>query len=598
MFSNKKNVAELLSILREYTDTAVLCPGSRNIPLVQSMADDPHFHCCQITDERSAGFFACGLSLQKRKPVAVCCTSGSALLNLHPAVSEAFYQKIPLIIISADRPAAWIGQMDGQTLPQDNVFGSLVKRSVTLSESEDLTETLYRNRLINEALQETEHDEPGPVHINVPISEPFFAFNEEKLPQCRTLIRFSMRDSRRFTQLMQIQGKKTAAEREINSYDGRTLSGCEKKLISSLCTLLADKNKVMLITGQSGYAAPALTGLNEKGRKLICECFAVVAENTANCSEEQIIRKADLLLLNTGFAADERSRPDLVITTDGHIISKRLKQYLRSCRTETEHMHTDASGRNADLFHALKYTAEMKTEELLTLLCDALNSLSEEERQALSPYPSYMLKAQSLLPAPDFAYSQLSVTGEIQQHLPEGSVLHLANSSTVRYSQLFASPKSVTVMSNRGVNGIEGSLSTAAGYAAADTKRLNFVFIGDLSFFYDMNALWNRHINDNLRILLLNNGGGEIFHALPGLHMSEEGRRFITGTHETSAQKWAESCGFKYMRAEDRDSFTACAAEFTAKEGGRILLEIFTSQDKDTAELKRYYDSIRACTLI
>ena len=175
MYSDKKNILQLVALLEAHGITkVVLCPGSRNAPIVHTLSTHPGFTCYAMTDERSAGYFAIGLALNGGHPAAVCCTSGTALLNLHPAVAEAYYQNIPLVVISADRPAAWIGQMAGQTLPQPGVFQTLVKKSVNLPEIHTEEDEWYCNRLVNEALLETKHHGKGPVHINVPVSEPLF----------------------------------------------------------------------------------------------------------------------------------------------------------------------------------------------------------------------------------------------------------------------------------------------------------------------------------------------------------------------------------------------------------------------------------------
>ena len=192
MYSEKKNILQLVALLKAHgISQMVLCPGSRNSPIVQTLVNHPFFSCYAVTDERSAGFFAIGLSLQSNQPVAVCCTSGTALLNLHPAVAEAFYQQIPLIVISADRPGAWIGQNDGQTIPQPDVFRSLVKKAVNLPEIQSEEDEWFCNRLINEALLETDHHGKGPVHINIPVSEPLFRLTVEKLPDARVIKRRS-----------------------------------------------------------------------------------------------------------------------------------------------------------------------------------------------------------------------------------------------------------------------------------------------------------------------------------------------------------------------------------------------------------------------
>lgn len=191
MYTDKKNILQLVALLEAHGITkVVLCPGSRNTPIVHTLSNHPNFTCYPVTDERSAGYFAIGLALNGGKPAAVCCTSGTALLNLHPAVAEAFYQNVPLVVISADRPAAWIGQMDGQTVPQPGVFQTLVKKSVNLPEIHTEEDEWYCNRLVNEALLETNHHGKGPVHINVPISEPLFQFTVDALPEVRVITRY------------------------------------------------------------------------------------------------------------------------------------------------------------------------------------------------------------------------------------------------------------------------------------------------------------------------------------------------------------------------------------------------------------------------
>lgn len=190
MYSDKENVLQLVALAKAYgIEKVVLSPGSRNSPLIHSFACDPGFQCYSIVDERSAGFFALGLIMQSRQPVAICCTSGTAVLNLGPAVAEAFYQRLPLVVITADRPTAWIGQMDGQTLPQPHIFGPLVKHSVQLPECTNTESRWYCNRLINEALSAINHHGYGPVQINIPLSEPLFNYTVERLPEVRKITR-------------------------------------------------------------------------------------------------------------------------------------------------------------------------------------------------------------------------------------------------------------------------------------------------------------------------------------------------------------------------------------------------------------------------
>ena len=537
MFTDKKNVLQLAALLAAHgIRKIVLCPGSRDIPLVRTFAAMPEkFTCYAVTDERSAGFFALGLSLHDGRPVAVCCTSGSALLNLHPAVAEAFYRQVPLVVISADRPAAWIGQMDGQTLPQSGVFGSLVKKSVSLPEVRSEEDEWHCNRLINEALLETCHHGRGPVHINVPISEPFFDCPVEALPPARVITR------------------------QDNHFE-------------ELTKRLKQLPRRMLLIGQGNPGETLPTNLED--------AFACFASHPANYPGAAI-RNVEPLISALSPETKEVLRPDLVITCGGHVLSKRLKQYLRSYPPK-EHWHIAPSGEVVDLFGALTVLVEAEPADFFR---QVLPAPSEET----TDYARRWTSLSEAIPQPAFLYSEMGAIGEVMRRLPAPCALHLANSSVVRYAQLFPLPDGVEVFSNRGTNGIEGSLSAAVGYAAASGK-LNFVFIGDLSFFYDMNALWNPHGGKNLRILLLNNGGGEIFNALPGLRLTDENRRYVLGTHQTSAQGWAGDSGFDYLYARNGEELAAFLPRFTAPDTTcPMLLEVFTDKDRDVQLLREYY---------
>ena len=554
MYSDKKSILQLVALLKAHgVRKMVLCPGSRNAAIVHTLANVEDFTCYSITDERSAGFFAIGLSLQEGGPTAVCCTSGSALLNLHPAVAEAFYQQIPLIVISADRPAAWIGQMDGQTLPQPNVFGSLVKMSVNLPEVQTEEDEWHCNRLINEAILETIHHGKGPVHINVPISEPIYRFTAKELPDVRVITRY--------------QG--------LNVYDRDY-----KELIDKLNGF----NKRMVVAGQMSL----IYQFDKKFIKPLSKNFVWLTEHLSN----QIVPTEPIKNFDVAISAMDEDRqkqmvPDLLITYGGHIVSKQLKKYLRN-NPPKEHWHISQDGKIVDLFGCLTTVIEMNPFEFLEKIAFLLDNKPTN-------YPLMWENWCKIIPEPSLPYSQISVTGDLIKALPTPCALHLANSSTVRYAQLFPLSTNVEVCCNRGVNGIEGSLSAAIGYATASDK-LNFVIIGDLSFFYDMNALWCTHFNNNLRILLLNNEGGEIFHTLPGMDKSGgTSRKFITAEHQTSAKGWAEERGFFYQQVTNAEEWEDALATFASPEENQkpMLLEVMTDKAEDTTLLRDYYKSLK-----
>jgi 2-succinyl-5-enolpyruvyl-6-hydroxy-3-cyclohexene-1-carboxylate synthase len=553
VYSEKENILELAALLKAHGVTkVVLCPGSRNAPIVHTLSTCPDFTCYLAADERGAGYFAIGLALSGGGPAAVCCTSGTALLNLHPAVAEAFYQQVPLVVISADRPAAWIGQMDGQTLPQPGVFGSLVKKAVNLPEVRTEEDRWYCNRLINEALLATHHHGKGPVHINVPLSEPLFHFTVSELPEVRVITRY--------------QG--------LNVYD---------REYDSLIDRLNRYRKRMVLVGQMN-----LIYLFEKRyTKQLYKHFAWFTEHLGNQTVPGIaIKNFDSAINALTETQMEDMAPELLITYGGHIVSKRMKKFLRN-HPPKEHWHVSADGEVVDLFGSLTTLIEMDPFEFLEKIASLINAETPE-------YPRTWENYCKTIPEPELPYSEMSAVGALVKALPPSCALHLANSSAVRYAQLYTLPHDVEVCCNRGTSGTEGSLSTAIGYAAASDK-LNFVAIGDLSFFYDMNALWMANVRPNLRILLLNNGGGEIFHTLPDLDMSGTSHKFITAVHKTSARGWAEERGFRYLHAEDEDELATAMAEFTRPESLEqpLLLEVVTNKNKDARLLKEYYYQLK-----
>ncbi|MBC8595147.1 2-succinyl-5-enolpyruvyl-6-hydroxy-3-cyclohexene-1-carboxylic-acid synthase [Oscillospiraceae bacterium N12] len=553
MYTDKKNILQLVALLEAHgVKKIVLCPGSRNIPLVHTLSTHPSFTCYPMTDERSAGFFAIGLSLNGGGPVAVCCTSGTALLNLHPAVAEAFYQNVPLVVISADRPGAWIGQMDGQTVPQPGVFGTLVKKSVNLPEIYTDEDEWYCNRLINEALLATHHHGKGPVHINVPVNEPLFRFTAEVLPEVRVITRY--------------QG--------LNVYD---------RDYKELIERLNKYQKRMIIVGQMNL----IYLFDKKYSKLLYKHFAWLSEHIGNQTVPGLpIRNFDAALYTMNDEVQEKMMPELLITYGGHVVSKRLKKYLRQ-HPPKEHWHVSLDGEVVDLYGSLTTVIEMDPFEFLEKIAFLLENKTPQ-------YPLMWENYCKALPQMEMAYSEMSAIGALIRTLPEQSALHLGNSSSIRYAQLYSVPPTVEVCCNRGTSGIEGTLSTAIGYAAASDK-LNFVVMGDLSFFYDMNALWNGNIGTNIRILLLNNGGGEIFHTLPGLEMSGTSHKFITAVHKTSAKGWAEERGFLYQCVEDENQLLEAMKLFAQPEpmNQPVLMEVFTNKNKDARILKDYYHQLK-----
>lgn len=563
MYSNKENILQLTSLLKAFgIQQIIVCPGSRNTPLIYSFAGDPYFNCYTLVDERSAGFFAIGQILKLKQPVVVCCTSGSAVLNLSPAIAEASLQELPLIVITADRPEAWIGQKDGQTFPQKGVFNSLVRKSVHINEPHSQEDLWYINRTINEALLSLNHPHKGPVHINVALSEPLFEFTVKELPDARVIKRIRPENSSWYT-----KPSEEAFFREA----------------------LRTKKR-MIIIGQE-YA----TDRYQEVLDAFCQQYdgVILAEHHSNQHPQCLIKNFDALLATLPQEQQKAFAPELVMVFGGHITAKQLKKLIRSY-PPLYCWHINDSGLIEDTFQSMTTLIEARPEQFL----DFLNHITIGEEEEQKPYYTLWKQRSDALPAPEPAYSDLYAVGELFKKIPEHSVLHLANSSSIRYAQLFPLNKGIKICANRGINGIEGSMSTAAGYASVEIDELNVLLIGDLSFFYDLNALWNKHIHQNLRILLNNNGGGQIFGSLPGMNTSDMLDQHIAAKHCTHAGQWAESVGFIYLQASTKKEFDSCLPLLLDKQMQKpVLLEVCTSMEQNLSELRSYYDHLKTINI-
>ncbi|WP_281674226.1 2-succinyl-5-enolpyruvyl-6-hydroxy-3-cyclohexene-1-carboxylic-acid synthase [Porphyromonas asaccharolytica] len=562
-------ISELVALLQAHgVRDLVLCPGSRNAPLVHALSHQlagATYH--SIIDERSAGFYALGLALATHRAVVVCCTSGTAVANLHPAVAEAYYQGVPLIVLSADRPERWIGQWAGQTLPQPGLFGSLVRKAVHLPEPHTEEERWYCNRLINEALLAALAPLPGPVQINVPISDPGVSL----LPP--TLAEHSPGSSDR---------------RPIGMQPGRCIQQLypcriDAQAVEPLLQRLVTFERKMILVGQESWSAATSTG--ETFPQSLREQFLCIGESLSNSPVS--ICSLDALLASLSEADQRALKPDLLITLGGHIVSNKMKQYLRTYPPrETWHLSPDPTV--VDLFCSL-------TEHIIAPIGPFLDTLAHGlAGLASSPYAGHWRERIDRLPSPTPRYSSLAVVGSLLSHLPEEPcVLHLANSSSVRYADLFRKPRRLLTLCNRGTSGIEGSLSTASGFARQRAEERHFIVIGDLSFFYDLNALGLPEVGSNVRVLLLNNQRGSIFQSLPTLEMDRLSQRYITAEHQLQAQGWSESCGWEYLSVHEASKLEETITYFVGPAERPRLLEAFVSSEDEIDELQTYFKQLQ-----
>lgn len=547
MYSDKENVNILTSLLvKRGVKCAVVCPGSRNAPIVHNLNACAEIDCYPVTDERSAGFFALGLSQIEDEPVVVCVTSGSALLNVAPAVAEAYYQHRKLIVISADRPASMIGQLQGQTLVQPGALDHYVRRSVSLPEPHDDTEHWYCNRLVNEALIEMKRGEGGPVHINVPISEPLFGFTVKSLPDERVV-------------------ELHEAEPDFNG-------------LSRLSRDFKKAKRPMILIGQS-----KLDDLDACGNPMmdLMRYAVVLSEKTGNDMMSPSCYIDEVLIEIEGD--EDKYMPDFIVYMGGAFVSKRIRQFLQKARgVRTVVVNRDGALHDVFMNATDVFQATM-TETLSALAIEVYN---KAPTAYLRKWNALLEKCMAHETAYIPAFSQMTavrylfeVTGSTECEY------QFANSMAVRLGLIY-SPVYIHV--NRGVNGIEGCLSTAVGFASG-IEQMVVCVIGDLSFFYDQNALWNNNLTNNLRILLLNNGGGGIFRGLSGLKESPASEILVAGAHQTNAEGICEQNNVHYLSAHNMEELEK-GMDVLADPNSMfpVLLEVFTDSEEDERVFREY----------
>jgi 2-succinyl-5-enolpyruvyl-6-hydroxy-3-cyclohexene-1-carboxylate synthase len=552
-------IVELVDILSQMgIEEAVICPGSRNAPLMLALARHPKIHCYSISDERSAGFFGLGLVLASKKPVILCCTSGSAGLNFAPAVVEAFFQELPLLVFTADRPAEWIGQWDGQTIYQKELYGKHVKQFIDFP-TDSLQEANYYVDLGMGAYQQACAEPKGPVHVNIPISEPFYPSQGESLP---------------------LSSLPILSENELSTMD----KGAKVKTINLSTYFDAKKAQSILITvGQRPFNELE----NDYFSQLALLGIPVIGDATANlpvacqCDHDLVLANEELW---------PALKPDLHIHFGKSFVSKRIKQFLRREKPSKSFLiHPNPIGR-PDPFQSLTDVIQM----------DSLQFLQEctWPSQQKNPWKPLAQKIASVQTAffKHSNFTELHIYNDLINQIEnmEGAEVHIANSLAIRYVNWTAAHFSQTkVFSNRGTSGIDGCLSTAVG-ASQKTSKISISILGDVAFHYDKNALWNQYVPKNLRIIVFNNGGGGIFRNLEGAKELLELNEFMETQQNFTAKNTCLDAGINYYSARNFEEWNVISEQFFKIDQKAALVEIFTSSIENADELKKYMDLFRA----
>ncbi len=534
--------------------SVVITPGSRNAPLAISFHHHTQIDCYSIVDERSAGFFALGLSLAKNEPVALCCTSGTALLNYYPSVAEAFYQRCPLVVLSADRPPEKIDQQDGQTIRQAHVMDHHVRKSVNLvMDANDPNAHTHNSRLINEALLAASYPISGPVHINIPLREPLYHTVELEHP----------------------------VSKAISMYSGT--ARLDETQWDQLLSVFEQSGKVMILLGMNTHdpkTKEALQTLDEWGQ------IAILQETTSNSRRSHDIH-IDRLLGSISKDQFNEFSPDLLITAGGGVISKRLKQWLRAYPPQS-HWHVNTGGEIVDTYQALSKVIDMDPGHFLIELskrAQPIQSLykiawSEKEMVARYRHNEYLK---------DCPYSDLKVFSLIEEASKAYALdLHVGNSSAIRYVQLFDFPFVRYHHCNRGTSGIDGASSTAVGYAH-ETQFPTLLITGDISFFYDINAWWNQYISPQLKVILINNGGGNIFRLIDGPSQGGALDPYQETPHDLNAEDICRTFRVSYSFVDNEIALVSELDTFFESSSQPSLLEIRTPKLENPRIWKAYF---------
>lgn len=532
-------------------DRIVISPGSRNAPLILGFTEEKAFKTFSVVDERCAAFFALGIAQQIKAPVALVCSSGSALLNYYPAIAEAFYSDIPLVVISADRPAHLIDVGDGQTIRQEGVYANHILHSANCREGEDHQN--FNELEINTALN-TALERKGPVHINVPFSEPLYEVVNEPT----------------------ITSQNMPYSLNSDPFIGNT---------DAFLTLWNRAKRKMILVGVLPPNSVEQEFIDRLGAD---ESVIVLTETTSNLHHPNFFPAIDQLIAPLSKEQLEDLQPEILVTFGGMVVSKKIKAFLRTYSPKA-HYHIDVK-RGMDTFFVLSQHFSTDFNTFFKLLLSNNELVKSDYRNNWLNIRNTRLQLHDTY-VNGIAYSDFKVFSTVFNSLPQNVQLQLANSATVRYAQLFDLDVSLAVFCNRGTSGIDGSTSTAIGAAFAST-RPTVLITGDLSFFYDSNALWNQYIPKNFRIIIVNNSGGGIFRILPGKNDSDNFATYFETKHDLTAEQLAKMYGFEYHSATSEFALNRALESFYKGPEGPKILEIFTPSEVNDRVLLDYFKNI------
>ena len=568
------NIAEICA--RHGITDVILSPGSRSAPLTLAFARHPAYRgkLRVVPDERAAAFIGLGIAQATRRTVVLVCTSGTAGLNYAPAVAEAFFQQIPLLILTADRPPEWIDQLDGQTIRQRNLYGAHAKGAFDFpADTSHPDAKWHAERLINEAINLAQAGPAGPVQVNIPLREPFYPKAGEEI-----IYEQDVKIIQELPAWLAAQGDEiTSLAREITKSEGRTL----------------------LVLGQQQIGSSFASTLNMLGANMklpiVCESLCSSPFYSASFSTkspfiwhiEQIMAGSPELLAEL--------QPRLLITYGATVLSKSFKQFLRHFPAR-QHWHIQAAGEVADTFKDLTHIVRgggfffeqlWSSHEYQPRNSHYLQVWQRAERKASKILDGFFKKTTS--------FNEFAAFRQVLSALLNTTALHLANSMAVRYANILGLPqgRQIEVFANRGTSGIDGCTSTAVGAALAQPARPVVLLTGDVAFFYDRNAFWHNYPTPHLRVVLFNNHGGGIFRLIDGPRDQPELDEFFETTQPLTAENLCRDFRLRYFPVTSFAELNAALPVFFAAAGGAAVLEIFTDSRTNAAFFEEYRKAVK-----
>lgn len=542
---------------------AVISPGSRSAPLVIAFNRQEGMRCLRVIDERSAAFFALGMAQQLHAPVALICTSGSAVLNYGPAIAEAFYQRVPLLVITADRPEEWVDQGEGQAIRQQGVLALHMKRSVQLPRltTDDLSRW-HCGRLINEAIDATLLPVPGPVHVNVPFMEPLYGSKENASGPPDE------------------QGPRLIAPVMTEPF---ILPDHARWLISQISAC----RKVMVLAGQGMWSEGLRAQLK---RAAALPQVTVHTEATSNLDDTAFITCIDRVIEGINERNETDLRPDLLITFGGAVVSKRIKTLLRKWKP-LQHWNVDVGQRHCDTYQSLTHDIAVSPEVFFAQIMNGAQPGESLYAEAWRMVDERTRGAHHRIIA-EAPFCDLAVFNTLNDRIPGDSDVHVANSTPTRYAQLFDRVRGIRWFSNRGTSGIDGCTSTSVGAAFA-SQKLTTLITGDTAFCYDGNAFWNEHLSPLLKVIVIDNGGGNIFRYIDGPDRDPDLLKWFEAPHRRNIEKLVKSYDLPYYHANDPASLEAGLDKLYATHDKPAVLHVTTDALTSPRVLRDYFAKLR-----